>query len=72
VRDSIAATAVLLRTRYDIVQELIGHLAGEALTLEIGSRNARMVGVRAGGLQEGEIVFDLIVGGERADDPSGK
>ena len=27
-----------------------------------------MVGVRAGGLQQGEVVFDLVVGGERARD----
>jgi hypothetical protein len=43
-------------------------LAGEALALEVERRDAGTIGVRARGLQQRKVVFDLVVGGERARD----
>ena len=68
MRNPVCAAAVLARARDDIVQEIVRHLAGEALALEVERRDAGTIGVRARGLQQRKVVFDLVVGGERARD----
>src|SRR5689334_5813546 len=45
VWDSVAASPILLGSPYDIVQEVIVHLTGEALAFEVEGGNARVLGV---------------------------
>jgi hypothetical protein len=68
MRNPVSAAAILARARDDIVQEIVCNLAGEALALEVERRDAGTIGVRARGLQQRKVVFDLVVGGERARD----
>ena len=49
-------------------KEIVRHLGGEALALEVQRRDAGTIGVPARGLQQRKVVFDLVVGGERARD----
>ena len=72
VWNSVPAVTILPGTRHDVVQKVILHLAGETFTFEVGGRNAGTVGVRSRRLQQGEVVLDLVVSGERAPNAAGQ
>ena len=68
MRHTVAAGIVLPGARDDIVQPIFGDLTRRPLRLQIGRGNLRTVGVGARGLQQREVIFDLIVGHQRLRD----
>ncbi len=69
LRHAVGPKTVRPGSRDDIVQRIVGNLAGDPLRLEIGRGNSGPVGVVPRSLKEGEVVFDLVIGRQRFRNP---
>jgi hypothetical protein len=69
LRHAVGPKTVRPGSRDDIVQRIVGNLAGDPLRLEIGRGDSGPVGVVPRSLKEGEVVFDLVVGHQRFRNP---
>jgi hypothetical protein len=71
-RHAIIAGVVFSGASDNCIEPIVDDLARDPFRLEIGHRNVGLIGIVPSRLEQGKIIFDLVIGDERFRDQIGR